>query len=162
MYQCFYLFSCFWIFCRWKMKALKAIQTLAKNDLDLYHRLFKTWLNFFFKISVHFCKKFSCVYCEIFKSTFFTKHLGKKCPFSEFFWSLFSRILTKYGEIRSIQSKSGKIYTRKAPNTENFCVVRTSAHSCFYTSDHCSLYIKTSQLIYLRSVLSRTFSIFCF
>ena len=130
------------------MKALKAIETLAKNDLNLYHRLFETWLNFFFKISVHFCKKFSCVYCEIFKSTFFTEHLREKCPYSEFFCSVFSHIWTKYGDIRSIDSKSGKIWTRKAPNTDNFYVVRTSANSCFCTSDHCSLYIKTSQLIY--------------
>ena len=28
--------------------------------------------------------------------------LRKKCPYSEFFWSLFSRIRTEYGEIRSI------------------------------------------------------------
>ena len=28
--------------------------------------------------------------------------LRKKCPYSEFFWSLFSRIRTEYVEIRSI------------------------------------------------------------
>ena len=28
--------------------------------------------------------------------------LGKKCPYSEIFWSVFSRIRTKYEEIRSI------------------------------------------------------------
>ena len=30
--------------------------------------------------------------------------LREKCPYSEFFWSVFSRILTKCGEIRSISS----------------------------------------------------------
>ena len=130
------------------MKALKAIETLAKNDLNLYHRLFETWFNFFFQdISTFLQKVFLCILLN-FLSTFFTEHLRKKCPYSEFFWSVFPHIRTKYGDIRSIESKSGKIWTRKAPNTDNFYVDRTSANSCFCTSDHCSLYIKTSQLIY--------------
>ena len=29
--------------------------------------------------------------------------LRKKCPYSEFFWSVFSRIWTEYGEIRSAE-----------------------------------------------------------
>ena len=29
--------------------------------------------------------------------------LRKKCPYAELFWSVLSRILTEYGEIRSIQ-----------------------------------------------------------
>ena len=28
--------------------------------------------------------------------------LGEKCPYSEFFWSIFSRTWTEYGEIQSI------------------------------------------------------------
>ena len=44
-------------------------------------------------------------------------HCFKKCPYSEFFWSVFSRIRTQYGEIRSIQSECRKIRTRKTPNT---------------------------------------------
>ena len=31
--------------------------------------------------------------------------LRKKCQYSEFFWSVFSRIWTEYGEIRSISEK---------------------------------------------------------
>ena len=38
--------------------------------------------------------------------------LREKCPYSEFFWSLFSRIWAEYGEIRRIY-ECGKIRTRK-------------------------------------------------
>ena len=45
-----------------------------------------------------------------------------KCPYSEFFWSIFSRILTEYGEIRTLrfQSEYGKIRTRVIQNTDTF------------------------------------------
>ena len=48
--------------------------------------------------------------------------LCKKCPYSELFWSAFSRIRTEYGEIRSthIQLECGKIWTRITPNTDTF------------------------------------------
>ena len=36
--------------------------------------------------------------------------LRKKCQYSEFFWSVFSRIWTEYGEIRSISSCSVRIW----------------------------------------------------
>ena len=35
--------------------------------------------------------------------------LGEKCPYSEFFWSVFSRIRTGHGEIRSISPYSVRI-----------------------------------------------------
>ena len=35
--------------------------------------------------------------------------LRKKCPYSEFFWSVFSRIQTEYGEIRSISPYSVRV-----------------------------------------------------
>ena len=41
--------------------------------------------------------------------------LRKMCQNAEFFWSIFSRIRTEYGEILRIQSKCGKIRTRKTP-----------------------------------------------
>ena len=44
--------------------------------------------------------------------------LRKKCPYSEFFWSVFFRIWTEYGQILPIQSECGKIRTRKALNTD--------------------------------------------
>ena len=47
--------------------------------------------------------------------------LREKCPYSDFFWSVFSRIRTEYGEyILRNQSKCGKIRTRKTPNTDTF------------------------------------------
>ena len=52
--------------------------------------------------------------------------LREKCPYSELFWSVFSRIWTEYGEILRIshfQSKCGKIRTRKTPNTGTFYAV---------------------------------------
>ena len=42
--------------------------------------------------------------------------LRKKCPYSELFWSVFSRIRTEYGEIR-------KMRTRITPNTNTFHAV---------------------------------------
>ena len=47
-----------------------------------------------------------------------------KCPCSEFFWSLQSRIRTESIELSLlIQSKCGKIRTRKTPNTDTFHAV---------------------------------------
>ena len=49
--------------------------------------------------------------------------LCKKCPYSELFWSAFSRIWTEYGEyyvFLRIQSKCGKMRTRLTPNTDTF------------------------------------------
>ena len=45
--------------------------------------------------------------------------LPEKCPYSEFFWPVFSRIRTEYGARVSvrIQSECGKIRTRKIPNS---------------------------------------------
>ena len=48
--------------------------------------------------------------------------LRKECPYSEFFWSVFSWVWTEYGDFR-IQSKSRKIRTRKTPNTDTFDAV---------------------------------------
>ena len=62
--------------------------------------------------------------------------LREKCPYSELFWSAFSRIWTEYGEILHvfeygeilplsprIQSECGKIRTRITPNTDTFYAV---------------------------------------
>ena len=43
--------------------------------------------------------------------------LRKKCSYSEFFWSVFSRIRTENGEI---QSECGEIRTGKTPNKDIF------------------------------------------
>ena len=40
----------------------------------------------------------------------FPMQLHEKCPYSEFFWSIFLRILTEYGETRSISPYSVQIW----------------------------------------------------
>ena len=61
--------------------------------------------------------------------------LRKKYPYSEFFWSVFSRIWTEYGEILSISLYSvrmGKMHTRKCPNTDS---VMFSAVQCHQSNE---------------------------
>ena len=59
----------------------------------------------------------------------FTKlTLREKCPYSEFFWSVFSRILTEYGEILRICPYSVQMrenMEQNNPNTDTFCAVLT-------------------------------------
>ena len=59
--------------------------------------------------------------------------LHGKCAYTDFFWSVFSRIQAKYGEILNmeryfvslrIRSKCAKIQTRKTPNTATFHEVK--------------------------------------
>ena len=52
--------------------------------------------------------------------------LREKCPYLKFFWSLFSRIRTEYGEIQSIQSECGETRSRKSPNTNSFQAINIS------------------------------------
>ena len=49
--------------------------------------------------------------------------LRKECPYSKFFWSVFSCILTEYSASLCIQSKCGKIRIRITPNKNNFHTV---------------------------------------
>ena len=49
------------------------------------------------------------------------KSLRKKCPYSELFWSAFSRI--RYRVSLRIQSECGKMHTRINTNTDTFQVV---------------------------------------
>ena len=55
--------------------------------------------------------------------------LREKCPYSELFWPVFSRIRTEYREILvslRIQSECGKIRTRIIPSTDTFYAVYAS------------------------------------
>ena len=52
----------------------------------------------------------------------------KKCPYSEFLLSVFSRIWIDYGDI---QSKCEKIWTRKFPNTDTFYAMLNKVQRCF-------------------------------
>ena len=63
--------------------------------------------------------------------TFIYFALRKKCPHLKLFWSVFPRIRTEYGEIRSIsliQSGCGKIQTRITLNLDIFCTVLTASY----------------------------------
>ena len=54
----------------------------------------------------------------------------KRVEMQNFFWSVFSRIWTEYGDLRSklrIQSKCGKIRTRKTSYLDSFHVVASLA-----------------------------------
>ena len=48
----------------------------------------------------------SCSRLSKFLRDYLQKHCIKKCPYSELFWSVFSRIRTEYGGIRSISRYS--------------------------------------------------------
>ena len=55
---------------------------------------------------------------------FFILTLRKKYLYSEFFWSVFSRIRTEYAEISlRIQYECRKTRTRKSPNMDTFHAV---------------------------------------
>ena len=46
--------------------------------------------------------------------------MGKKCPYSELFWSAFSRIQTEYGEIRSISPYSVRMWENADQNNSEY------------------------------------------
>ena len=46
--------------------------------------------------------------------------LNKKCPYSELFWSAFSRIRTEYGEIRSISPYSVQMRENADQNNSEY------------------------------------------
>ena len=71
---------------------------------------------FFLKKVVHLFEKDCCDHTKNIFFEFFFKiiPLREKCPYSELFWSVFSRIWTEYGEIRSISLYS--VRTRKNTN----------------------------------------------
>ena len=54
------------------------------------------------------------------KKLFVQSTLCEKCPYLEFFWSVFSRIRTEYSVSLPILSECKKIPTRKSPNTNTF------------------------------------------
>ena len=61
-----------------------------------------------------------CIY-YILNKLYIIYTLRKKCPYSELFWSAFSRIRTEYGQILRIQSKGGKMRTIITLNTYTSC-----------------------------------------
>ena len=82
--------------------------------------------------------------------------LRQKCPYSEFFSSVFSRIRTEYGEILNIQSEWEKIRTRKTPNMHTFHAVRKMQEL-----SECKKRVKEPQVIlYSLLIPNRTWLLF--
>ena len=63
-----------------------------------------------------------------FRDTF---SLPKKCPYSELFWSVFSRIRTEYGEIRSMSTNSVQMRENTDQNNSEYRPFSRSDF-CFY------------------------------
>ena len=90
----------------------------------------QTFYNLFLKAT---SKLFWKWFIQILKGSDFTiststkqKSLRKKCPYSEFFWSVFSSIrmnTERYGVSLRIQFKCGKIRCRETGNTDSFYAV---------------------------------------
>ena len=82
--------------------------------------------------------------------------MGKKCPYSELFWSAFSRIQTEYGEIRSISPYSVRMRemrTRITPNMDTLHAVIVSHQN----SSKIILLVLTSLPASFKLVLKRGF-----
>ena len=60
-----------------------------------------------------------------------TKSLLKKCPYSELFWSVFSRIRTEYGEIRSVSLYSVRMRKNTDQNNSEYGHFSGSVYFCF-------------------------------
>ena len=60
--------------------------------------------------------------------------LPEKCPYSELFWSAFSRIWTEYGEIRSVFPYSGRMRENANQSNSEYGHFLCSAIYCFRVS----------------------------
>ena len=61
--------------------------------------------------------------------------LREKCPYSEFFWSVISRIWTEYGEIPSIRPNAGKCGPKKLRIRTLFTQCNFLKFRCFHIRD---------------------------
>ena len=70
------------------------------------------------------------MFCQIF---YLLEQLSlcEKCPYSEFFWSVFSRIRTEYGEKRSISVQMRENTNQKNSEYGHFHAVETRQESVF-------------------------------
>ena len=58
--------------------------------------------------------------------------LRKKCPYSEFFWSVFSRIRTEYGEIGSISPYLVQMRENTDQNNSEYGLFSRNIESAIY------------------------------
>ena len=113
----------------------------------LWHRCFP--VNFVKFSRINFLRNTSCgcfwrqYFCETINDYSHTLALLENYPYSEFFWSAFSRIWTEYQETEYLsvfQSKYGKTRTRKTPNMDTFYAVSISDYNLYI--NYFSLYGK--------------------
>ena len=128
-------------------------------------------VNFYFPLSQYLDITTSCKHC--FSSPHNqritgTYSLRKKCLYSLFFWSAFSRMRTEYGKISvslRIQSKCGKMRTRKTPNTSTYHAVLTVSQVNLFNCHEHMTRILTFYLSFKRTwpgdqLLCKTFYVF--
>ena len=66
--------------------------------------------------------------------------MRKKCPYSELFWLVFSRIRTDYGEIRSISPYSVQMRENKDQNNSEYGHFKRSIGSGDINLLHCEIF----------------------
>ena len=75
--------------------------------------------------------------------------LRKKCPYLEFFWSVFSRIRTEYGKVLRISLHSVRIreYTdQKNSEFIRYYLLLLFIINLFYIGNHLNIFYKISML----------------
>ena len=95
------------------MHKIKIKFILKPKSLERHVKILSDYI-FHQKSLVNLMWILSCIYLDQELKINRTLSLREKCSYSEFFWSLFPRIRTEYGEIRSISLYSfecGKIRT---------------------------------------------------
>ena len=65
--------------------------------------------------------------------------LREKCPYSELFWSVFSRIRTEYGEIRSFFPYSVRMRANADPNNSKYGHLENRVHHNLFCKCRSSL-----------------------
>ena len=94
------------------------MQSLFKNQKEVWNLSPASFSSQFLKKNIS-----PVIFCQVPKFHFlvvFTLWIPKKCPYSELYWSAFSRIRTEYGEIYRITRNN---WTRITPDTNTFHAV---------------------------------------
>ena len=86
-----------------------------------------------------------CVYCV--KSVYTVYILREKCPHSESFWSLFSRVRTEYGEILRISPYSVRMQENPDQNNYEYGHFRCLRESCLRLC-HNLLFIHSGEYLF--------------
>ena len=110
----------------------------------LFHSTFKLWMWLYLKLFllwVTFCKiskNMDILWPVDFGDFLSSFALHEKCPYSEFFWSVFSRIRTEYREILRISPYSVRMWENKEQKTLNTDIL----HAVLLFSRYCFVKIR--------------------